>query len=249
LPALADDLVARKATVIVVGGNFLGVRAAMAATKSIPIVFTTATDPVATGLVASLNRPGGNVTGITFLSDQLSAKHVELLHELLPGAVKVAVLVNPGNPATSQDSIRGAQEAASRLGLEIVVVRADNEWEIDEAFANAAQQHAAAITMNDAFFSSRKEQISALALRYSLPAVTPEADAATGLLMSYGASLPDVYRQAGVYVGRILKGEKPADLPVQQPTKFRLLVNLKTAKALGLKIPESFLVRADEVIE
>jgi putative tryptophan/tyrosine transport system substrate-binding protein len=249
LPALAADLVAHRVAVIAVGANFLGVRAAMAATKSIPIVFTTATDPVATGLVASLNHPGGNVTGIAFLGDQLAAKLVELMHELLPAAARFAILVDPDNPATSQDLIQGAREAASRLGLEIIVVRASNEAEIDNAFASAAQQHAAAIAINDAFFASRREQISALALRYSLPVATLVAATLTGELMSYGANLPDVYRQAGVYVGRILKGEKPADLPVQQPTKFQLVVNLKTAKALGLTIPESFLVRADEVIE
>jgi putative tryptophan/tyrosine transport system substrate-binding protein len=249
LPALAADLVGHKVAVIVVGASFLGVRAATAATKSIPIVFTTATDPVATGLVASLNHPGGNATGITFLGDQLSAKYVELMHELLPAAARFAILVNPDNPATSQDLIQGAREAASRLGLEIVVVRARTEPEIDEAFATAAQQHPAAIAINDAFMASRREQIGALALRYSVPVITSLVPTITGELMSYGANLPDVYRQAGVYVGRILKGEKPADLPVQQPTRFQLVVNLKTAKALGITIPESFLVRADQVIE
>jgi len=249
LPVLAADLVAHKVAVIAVGANFLGVRAAMAATKAIPIVFTTAIDPVATGLVASLNHPGGNVTGIAFLVGQLAAKHVELMHDLLPAAARFAILVNPDNPATSQDLIQGAREAASGMGLEIVVVRARTEAEIDDAFASAAKQHAAAIAINDSFHASRREQISALALRYALPVITPVAATITGELMSYGADIPDVYRQAGVYVGRILKGDKSADLPVQQPTRFRLVVNLKTAKALGITIPESFLVRAEQVIE
>jgi putative ABC transport system substrate-binding protein len=250
LPAMAADLVAREVAVILVGGNVSGVRATITATRSIPIVFTTATDPVGTGLVRSLNHPGGNVTGATFMGDQLGPKHLELLHEVLPAVTRFAVLVNPKNPATSQDAIHAAETAAPRLGLEFIIVRASTEPEIDTAFASAVQQHAAAITMNDAFFANRREQIGALGLHHALPVVAGEQMAVTpGVLMSYGAKIPDTYRQAGVYVGRILKGEKPGDLPVLQPTKFELIVNLKTAKALGLKIAEMFLVRADEVIE
>ncbi len=250
LPAMTADLIARKVAVILAGGSVVGVRAAIAATQSIPIVFTTATDPVETGLVASLNHPGGNATGATTMADQIGPKHLELMHEVLPAATKVAVMVNPGNPSTTQDAIRGATEASKRLGLEIVVVRANTEVELDQAFASAVEQHAAAITMNDAYFTSRLAQIAALGLHYALPIFAGEQMAdADGVLMSYGTSIPDTYRQAGIYVGRILKGEKPVNLPVLQPTKFQLIVNLKTAKALGLTIPESFLVRADEVIE
>jgi len=252
MPAMAADLVSRKVAVIVVGGAFTGVRATMAATHTIPIVLTTATDPVKTGLVASLNRPGGNVTGATFMGDQLVPKQIELLHEVLPAAIRIAVLVNPSNPATSQDAIQGAGEAASRLGLEIIVVSASTEPEIEKAFASAIEQHAAALIFNDAYFASRIAQIAALGLRHALPIATPpvgQTASTAGVLLSYGANTSDTYRQVGGYVGRILKGEKPADLPVLQPTKFQLIVNLKTAKALGLTIPESFLVRADEVIE
>jgi putative ABC transport system substrate-binding protein len=247
MQAMAADLIGRKVAVMLVGGNVAGVRATIEAARSIPIVFTTATDPVQTGLVASLNRPGGNVTGATFLGDQLVAKQLELLRELLPAATRIAILVNPSNPATLQDAISGAQAAASQYGMEITDVRASNEREIDEAFSTAVQQHASAVILNDAYLTSRREQIGSLGLRYMVPVIATEQ--AAGVLMSYGANIPETYRQAGVYVGRILKGEKPADLPILQPTKFRLIVNLKTAKALGLKISESFLVRADEVIE
>jgi putative ABC transport system substrate-binding protein len=250
LPAMAADLVSRKVTVIVAGGSVVGVRAAITATQSIPIVFTTATDPVATGLVASLSRPGGNVTGVTLLGNQLVPKQLELLHEVLPAASTIAILVNPNNPTVTQSNIEGGGAAAARLGLKIIVVRASSEREIDEAFASAAQQRADALVMGEAYFTSRQAQIAALGLRHKLPVVAGEQLAAqTGILMSYGASTPDIYRQAGIYVGRILKGERPGDLPVMQPTKFKLVVNLKTAKALGITIQESFLVRADEVIE
>ena len=251
MPALVADLIGRKVAVLLVGGNVAGVRAAKAATQSIPIVFTTTTDPVATGLVASLNRPGGNVTGATIMGDQLIPKQLELLHEVLPAATNIAVLVNPDNPATMQDAIQGAKQAAARLGLEIVVFSASNEPEIDRAIATAADQHVAALIINDAFTVSRLPQIAALGLRHALPVIAPggRMAATAGVLLTYGADIPDTYRQTGGYVGRILKGEKPADLPVLQPTKFQLVVNLVTAKALGIKIPELFLVRADEVIE
>jgi putative ABC transport system substrate-binding protein len=223
----------------------------MAATRTIPIVFTTGTDPVAAGLVASLNRPGGNATGVTFLGNELLPKRMELLHEVIPGATKVALLVNSKNPAASQGIIPDAQEAARRLGLEIVVLNASTEDEVRAAFSSAVQHRAAAIFVTaEAYLTSLRSQIAALGVRHRLPTVTADRGAvAAGMLISYGASIPDTYRQAGIYVGRILKGDKPSDLPVMQPTKFELVVNLKTAKAIGLTIPETFLVRADEVIE
>jgi ABC-type uncharacterized transport system substrate-binding protein len=250
MPAMAADLVGRKVAVILVGGHTPGVRAVMAATQTIPIVFTTATDPVAAGLVASLNQPGGNATGLTALSSELGPKRLELLHEMIPTAAKIALLVNPNNLVTSQEDVKIAV-AGRRLGLEIIVVNGGNESEIERAFATAVQQRAAALLEgSDAFFISRREQIAALGLRHAVPTITQErAGVASGVLMSYGPNVSDMYRQAGVYVGRILKGEKPADLPVIQPTKFELVVNLKTAKAIGLTIPETFLLRADEVIE
>ena len=250
LPALAADLVSRKATVIFASLD-VGVQAAMAATKTIPIVFTTASDPVAAGFVSSLARPVGNVTGITFVSVELIAKRLELLHELLPGAIRIAVLVNPNNPGITQNVIEHSQAAARRLGLEIVVLTAATESEIESSVVSAVQQQAAALSIGtDAYLTSRSRQIAFFALRHALPTLgTTRENVAAGMLMSYGTNQVDSYRQAGVYVGRILKGEKPADLPVLQPTKFELLINGTTAKAIGLKIPESFLLRADEVIE
>jgi putative tryptophan/tyrosine transport system substrate-binding protein len=251
MPAMAADLVSRKVAVILVGGNLDGVRAAIAATQTIPIVFTTASNPVATGLVASLNRPGANATGVTVIAAELGPKRLELLHEVLPTAKKIALLVNPKVPRVLQDDIQDAQAAAGGLGLEIIVVKGGSEDEIETAFATATQQRASALQVgDDAFLDSRRAQIAALGLRYALPtiALTRRAVAA-GSLMSYGSNQMDVYRQAGIYVGRILKGEKPADLPVLQPTKFELVINLKTAKALGLTVPAMLLARADEVIE
>ena len=250
MPAMAADLVGRKVAVILVGGYLPGVRAALAATQTIPIVFTTGADPIANGLVASLNRPGGNATGVTFIGGELVPKQLELLHEVVPNSTRIAVLVNPANPVTSRDVMQGAQTASRRRGLDIIVVNASTENEIETAFATVVQQRAAALLFDDAYFFSRREQIAALGLRHALPTIGGQREAvAAGTLMSYGASIPDSYRHAGVYVGRILKGEKPSDLPVLQPTKFELVVNLKTAKAIGLTIPESFLLRADEVIE
>jgi len=251
MPAMAADLVGRKVAVILVGGGNVGVHAIMAATQTIPIVFTTASDPVAAGLVASLNRPGGNLTGVTNLSVELESKRLELLHEVIPTAIKIALLVNPNNQVLSQGVIRGAQAAAHRLGLEIIVLNGGSESEIERAFAIAVQQQVAALVeSSDAYFDSRREQIATLGLHHAIPTFFGDrAAVALGVLMNYGPSQTDMYRQAGVYVGRILKGEKPADLPVVQPTKFDLVINLKTAKALGLTIPESFLLRADEVIE
>jgi putative ABC transport system substrate-binding protein len=250
LPAMAADLVGRRVAVLFAGGSAVGVRAAMAATQTIPIVFTTNSDPVAAGLVRSLSQPGGNVTGVTGIGGELVPKRLELLHEMIPAATKMAVLVNPDNPVTLQEAIRGAAAAAGRLGLEIIIVNASTETEIETAFASVVQQRAAALSAVDVYFASRREQIAALGLRHALPTITADREAVTaGILMSYGASISDSYRQAGIYVGRILNGEKPADMPVQQPTKFELVINLKTAKTLGLTIPEAFLLRADEVLE
>jgi putative ABC transport system substrate-binding protein len=252
-PALAADLIGRKVAVILTGGNIPGVQAtaAAAASQSIPVVFTTGSDPVAAGLVASLNRPGGNLTGVTNFGVELGSKRLELLHEVFPAAGKIALLVNPDNPGVSQGDIQVVQAASRRLGLEIIIVNGESESEIERAFATAVSRRAAALVVGaDASFVGRREQIAGLALRHALPTIASnKTEVAAGQLMSYSAPQADMYRQAGLYVGRILKGEKPADLPVVQPTKFEMSINLKTAKALGLTIPESFLLRADEVIE
>jgi len=251
LPAMAADLVSRKVAVISAGAPDVAVRAAMAATKTIPIVFVTASDPVGAGFVPSLGRPGGNVTGITLIGTELVAKRLELLHELLPDATRIAILVNPNNPGLTRDNIQQSEAALRRLGLEMVVIKAGTESEIESAVVAAVQQHANALSMgNDAYLSSRSRQIAFFALRHGLATMSDTRETvAAGLLMSYGPNLVDSFRQAGLYVGRIIKGEKSADLPVLQPTKFELVINLTTAKAIGLKIPESFLLRADEVME
>jgi len=251
LPAMAADLVSRKVAVICAGASDVAIRTAMAATKTIPIVFSTASDPVRAGFVPSLGRPGGNITGITFMGVELVAKRMELLHEVPPGATRIALLVNPNNPGLMQDNIQQSEAAVRRLGLEIVVVKAGNESEIESAVVAAVQQQANALSIgNDAYLSSRSRQIGFFALRHALPTMSESHDGvAAGLLISYGPNQADSFREAGLYVGRILKGEKPADLPVMQPTKFELFINLTTAKAIGLTIPESFLLRADEVIE
>jgi len=251
LPAMAADLVSRKVAVISAGAPDVAVRAAMAATKTIPIVFVTASDPVGAGFVPSLGRPGGNVTGITLIGTELVAKRLELLHELLPDATRIAILVNPNNPGLTRDNIQQSEAAVRRLGLEMVVIKAGTESEIESAVVAAVQQHANALSMgNDAYLSSRSRQIAFFALRHGLATMSDTRETvAAGLLMSYGPNLVDSFRQAGLYVGRIIKGEKSADLPVLQPTKFELVINLTTAKAIGLKIPESFLLRADEVME
>ena len=251
LPAMATDLVSRKVAVISAGAPDVAIRTAMASTKTIPIVFTTASDPVSAGFLPSLARPGGNVTGITFMGVELVAKRMELLHEVLLGATRIALLVNPNNPGLMQDNIQHSEAAVRRLRLEMVVVKAGNESEIESAIVAAVQQQASALSIgNDAYLSSRSRQIAFFALRHALPTMSESREGvAAGLLMSYGPNQADSFRQAGLYVGRILKGEKPADLPVMQPTKFELFINLTTARAIGLKIPESFLLRADEVIE
>jgi ABC-type uncharacterized transport system substrate-binding protein len=247
----AADLVSRKAAVICAGAGDVAIRTAMAATKAIPIVFTTASDPVRAGFVLSLGRPGGNVTGATFMGVELVAKRAELLHETLPSATRMALLVNPNNPGLMQDNIQLAEAAVQRLGLEMVVVKAGSENEIESAVVTAVQQQAKALSIgNDAYLSSRSRQVAFFALRHALPTMSESRDGvAAGLLMSYGPNQAETFRQAGLYVGRILNGEKPADLPVIQPTKFELFINLTTAKALGLEVPTATLLRADEVIE
>jgi putative ABC transport system substrate-binding protein len=251
LPAMAADLVSREVAVICAGASDVAIRAAMSATKTIPIVFTTASDPVRAGFVLSLGRPGGNVTGATFMGVELVAKRVELLHETLPGSTRIGLLVNPNNPGLMQDNIQLSKAAVQRLGLDMIVVEARSENEIESAVVAAVQEQANALSIgNDAYLSSRSSQIALFARRHALATMSESRDGvAAGLLMSYGPSQAETFRRAGVYVGRILHGERAADLPVIQPTKFELFINLTTAKALGLTVPPSLLARADEVIE
>jgi putative ABC transport system substrate-binding protein len=251
LLALASELVALRVAVLYAPGSAGMARAAKAATSTIPIVFANGSDPVKVGLVASINRPGGNTTGISFYTSALVPKRLELLRELMPQAEKpIAFLVNPTNPVAEGD-IEDMEEAARRIGQRIMVVRARNETEIDAAFTTMTQQGANALLVDvDAYFSSRRNQLAALAARYRIPASYNNRDyVEAGGLMSYGSNLDDATRQAGIYVGRILKGENPADLPVIQPTKFELVINLATAKSLSLTIPPGVLAIADEVIE
>ena len=249
LPALAADLVRRQVTVIAAGGPNPAV-AAKAATSTIPIVFVVGIDPVQSGLVASLNRPGGNVTGVVILSEELAAKRLDLLHELVPKAAVVAVLVNPTNPV-SDPQTRNLQDAARSLGLQLHVLRASTASEIDAAFASLVELRAGALVFGGGpFFTNQRVQIVGLAARHSVPAIYGvRLFPAAGGLMSYGADLADSFRQAGVYAGKILKGAKPADLPVEQAVKLELVINLKTARTLGLTVPLTLLGRADEVIE
>lgn len=249
LPALATELVRRQVAVIVAGAN-AGALASRAATSTIPIVFSIAADPVEVGLVASLNRPGGNLTGVTNLNTELGPKRLELLHELVPAARVIGVLVNPTN-RNAETLSRELQAASRTMGLPIQIVHASAENDFDTAFATLSQQQAGGLVIGaDAFFNSRSERLAVLTVRHRMPAVFQFREfAAAGGLMSYGGSFTDSYRLAGVYTGRILKGEKPANLPVQQSTKAELLINLKTAKALGLTVPLPLLGRADEVIE
>jgi len=251
LPALAADLVSRKVDVIVARGGTACALAAKNATSTIPIVFTDVGNPVGAGLVASLARPGGNLTGFSSVGSQLNPKRLELICELVPQASVIALLVNPDNIGYSEQYIRFMQEVARAKGVQLPVLKARSEGEIDTAFASLGQLEAGALVVaNDPLFARRSEQIAALASRYAVPAISQFRQfAAAGGLISYGSDDVPLYRQAGIYAGRILKGERPADLPVQQPTTFQLVVNLKTAKALGLTIPRAILALADEVIE
>jgi len=249
LPELAADLVRRKVAVICANGP--AAQAAKAATATIPIVFTVGFDPVELGLVTSLNRPGGNITGLSVLDVELGPKRLELLHELIPKATRVAALVNPAGRARATAISENLLAAARTLGLQLQVVYASTDRDLDKAFANLVQQHVGALVIGgDPFFNSRGEHIGALSLRYAMPTIFQFREfAAGGGLASYGADLLDSYRQVGIYAGRILNGEKPTDLPVQRATKAELILNLKTAKALGLIVPNTLIGRADEVIE
>ena len=248
LPELAADLVRRQVAVIAAMAGSAPGLAAKAATSTIPIVFQTGSDPIKDGLVTSINRPGGNVTGVTRLGTAVEPKRLELLHELVPKATTVTFLVNPLNPA-ADSQILEMQNAGRSLGLKLNIVNASTEREVDAAFTAILQQQVPALLIaTDPFLGS--PQITALAVRYKIPVgYYDRRQAAAGVLMSYGASLADSWRQAGVYTGRVLKGEKPSDLPVLQPTKFELVINLKTAKALGVAVPQTLLATADEVIE
>jgi len=250
LPVLADELVRRPVSVLVATGGATSALAAKAATTTIPIVFSSGSDPVKFGLVASLNRPGGNATGVSFLLDTLGSKRLELLRELLPGAKLIAALVNPDNVGT-EIQLQDLRKAAYSTAQQLLFLNANSEGDIDTAFATIAEKRADAIVVTpDPFFLSRRERIVALAARHAVPAIYEWREfVETGGLMSYGPSHTEMFRLIGIYTGRILNGAKPAELPVLQPTKFELVINASTAKAIGLNIPPAFFGRADEVIE
>ncbi len=248
LPALAAELVARNVRVIAAPGSLASALAAKAATTTIPIVFETGADPVATGLVANLNRPGGNLTGVTSLNAEVGPKRLELLRELVPSATSAAVLVNPTNPRNTAATVASMTAAARTLGLELRILNASREEDFEPAFAAASR--AGMLTIANETFFNRPLPLAALSVKHAVPTAHQSREfALTGGLMSYGGIVADSHRQAGVYVGRVLKGEKPADLPVQQATRVEFLINMRTAKALGLAVPVQLLSRADEVIE
>jgi putative ABC transport system substrate-binding protein len=250
LVTLAGDIIGRRVAVIVTTGGGAAALAAYAATTTISIVFVNGVDPVSSGLVMSLNRPGGNATGVYIFQQVLEGKRLGLLRELVPSAVSIAVLLNPTN-ANFQTQLRGVQDAARDLGQQVSILSANTEREIDVAFATVAQSGARALLVgSDPFFSSERDQVIALAARHAIPAIYEGREFATaGGLASYGTSLADAYRQAALYAGRILKGEKPADLPIVQPTKFEFVINLKTAKTLGLDVSPGLAASADEIVE
>jgi putative ABC transport system substrate-binding protein len=250
LPDLAADLVRRRVAVIVAAGSLASALAAKAATVTIPIVFLSGGDPVDAGLVASFNRPGGNATGILTMNSELVGKRLGLLHEFIPRAARLAMLVNPDDPTTASIT-RSAQQAAAAIGLPIEILAVSTNRDIDTAFASLAQKQLEAVLVSPGpLFVDRRVQLVTLAVRHLVPTIYPYREMTEiGGLMSYGASLVDIWRQAGTYTGRILKGEKPADLPVVQPTKFEFVINLQTARTLGIEIPPGLLARADEVIE
>jgi putative ABC transport system substrate-binding protein len=250
LPGLAAELVARRVSVVLAPGEAAAL-AAKAATATTPIVFRIAADPVAMGLVASLNRPGGNVTGVTGLNVEIGAKRLQVLHELVPAARRIGVLVNPANPSVADPNVRDLEGAAGKLGLELTVLHASSEREFESAFTAVAERGTQAMVIgNDIFFATRGKQLAALSLRHAVPTISAyRTFVEAGDLASYGVDIPDQYRLAGVYTGRILRGERPSDIPVQQPVKFELVINLKTAKILGIEVPANLLATADEVIE
>jgi len=250
LVTLAGDIIGRRVAVIVTTGGGAAALAAYAATTTIPIVFVNGVDPVSSGLVMSLNRPGGNATGVYIFQQVLEGKRLGLLRELVPSAASIAVLLNPTN-ANFQTQLRGVQDAARDLGQQVSILSANTEREIDVAFATVAQSGARALLVgSDPFFSSERDQVIALAARHAIPAIYEGREFATaGGLASYGTSLADAYRQAALYAGRILKGEKPADLPIVQPTKFEFVINMKTAKTLGLDVSPGLAASADEIVE
>jgi putative ABC transport system substrate-binding protein len=251
LPALAADLVSRQVSVIVATGGLPSSLAAKRATETIPIVFTLGSDPVKFGLVSSLNRPEGNVTGVTLFAYLLDAKRVELIHELVPNASTVALLVNPNSPAQAEAQFTDVEAAARKFGQRLVILKAGTANEIDQAIASIASSKASALLVSaDPFFLSRRDQLVALVTRHAIPSIFEWRQfVEAGGLISYGIDLVDAYRQAGVYVGKILRGAKPSELPVLQPTKFEFCINLKAAKALGISVPNTMLVAADQVIE
>jgi len=250
LPALAVELVQRGVAVLVAAGSPAALPA-KAATAVIPIVFMIGSDPVELGLVAGLNRPGGNLTGVAYLNVEVAPKRLELLHELIPTAKSIALLVNPANPVVADAQAKELQAAISTLGLNLMLVKASNPLEMEDAFATLVRERVEALQIGvDPLFGNHVDQLVALAARHKVPTIYPWREfTAAGGLMNYGSSIPDAFRQVGVYTGQILKGAKPAELPVQRPTKLQFVLNLKAAKALGLTIPPTLLARADEVIE